>query len=180
VSADSLLCAVYLGLGTNLAPERHLRAAVLALAEWGEVRAVSPVYRTTPVGYADQPDYLNAALLLATALSPVAIWDTMIPRIEASLGRKRSENRNAPRTIDIDLLLYGDLVTTVGRHELPNPDLLTRSFSAVPVADLSPSLRHPVTGQTMAEIADRLRTGAPLTRLNWSLADFLDNETLHR
>lgn len=150
-----------LALGSNLnAPADRLADAVRALRGLGEVVALSSVYRTEPVGFADQPDFLNQVCVLRTALAPAALLEAT-QRIERSMGRERSF-RNAPRIIDIDLLDHG----AGGKEEadlvLPHPRLQERAFVLVPLAEAAPAWRHPRTGRTAAEM---LQEGGPWPRV---------------
>jgi len=159
---DGTPARAYLSLGSNIDPEVHLPAAVRELSHYGRVVRTSRVWQTPPVGFAGQSDYLNAAVLLETPLSPADLRDNAIDAIERRLGRVRDpQNVNAPRTIDIDIVLYNRDVIVVGNRRIPHPDLLTRAFVAIPVAELDPEARHPETGQTLAEIAAALRAGVP-------------------
>jgi 2-amino-4-hydroxy-6-hydroxymethyldihydropteridine diphosphokinase len=150
----------YLSLGSNIQPEQNLPAAVRALSEFGRVQSVSRVWESPPFGvtrHADSANFLNGAILLETDLSASAIYDELIPQIEQKLGRVRDpRDKNAPRTIDIDLSLFNDEMLTVGRHVIPDPAILTRGFVAQPLAEVAPDYRHPVTQRTLAEIADEL------------------------
>jgi 2-amino-4-hydroxy-6-hydroxymethyldihydropteridine diphosphokinase len=145
----------YLSLGSNIQPERNLPAAVAQLAQFGQVRAVSTVWETLPVGFNDQPNFLNAAVLLETDLSAVALRQEAIAGVEMALGRVRTKNKNAPRTIDIDIMLFNhEVIQLKGRH-IPDPEVLERPFVAVPLAEIAPDYVHPETGQTLREIAGR-------------------------
>jgi 2-amino-4-hydroxy-6-hydroxymethyldihydropteridine diphosphokinase len=145
----------YLALGSNIEPERNLRAAVVQLAQFGRVRATSRVWQTAPIGYVDQPDFLNAAVLLETHLSAQALREQAIAQIETALGRVRTENKNAPRTIDIDIMLFNKDVLTVGQRRIPDPEVLERPFVAIPLAEIAPDYVHPQTGRTLREIANQ-------------------------
>ncbi len=145
----------YLSLGSNIEPERHLPEAVAHLAQYGYVRAVSAVWETRPVGFSDQPNFLNAALLLETDLSAQALREEAIASIEAALGRVRAKNKNAPRTIDIDIMLFNHDTLQVGRRRIPDPEVLERPFVAIPLAEIAPDYIHPQTGQTLRDIARR-------------------------
>ena len=126
-------------LGSNLGDSiQTLRQAVQALQALPgtQVCAVSSVYRTVPVGYADQPDFYNAVVALQTSLSPHALLGACLG-IEATLGRKRSF-ANAPRTLDLDLLWYADTVMQSTELTLPHPRMLQRAFVLVPLAQLFP------------------------------------------
>jgi 2-amino-4-hydroxy-6-hydroxymethyldihydropteridine diphosphokinase len=145
----------YLSLGSNIAPERNLPAAVRRLAAFGKVLAVSSVWESRPVGLADQPDYLNAALLLETTLTALELRETAIAAIETELGRVRTGNKNSPRTIDIDIMLFNRDILRVGRRRIPDPEVLERPFVAIPLAEIAPGYVHPETGETLATIAAR-------------------------
>ncbi|HEV2131036.1 MAG TPA: 2-amino-4-hydroxy-6-hydroxymethyldihydropteridine diphosphokinase, partial [Longimicrobiaceae bacterium] len=121
---------------------------------------VSSVYRSAPVGYRDQPDFFNLACGGVTHLSPPELLATT-QEIEYSLGRARSF-RNAPRTIDIDLLAYGDLVLDTPELTLPHPRLPERAFVLLPLAEVAPDWRHPVLDSTAAEL---LAAAGPLERI---------------
>lgn len=147
----------YLSLGSNIDPEYHLSAAAAMLAEYGRLSRTSTVWETAPIGYANQPSFLNAAILLRTELPAVRIVDEVIPRIESILGRVRdSSNPNGPRTIDIDLSLYNHEIAVIGGHSIPDPDILKRPFLAMSLSELDADYLHPVTQKTLAEIAKDL------------------------
>lgn len=153
---------VYLLLGSNIDRERNLPEAVRLLCQMTDVVAVSTVYETAPVGLTAQPSFFNAAAHIRTSLSPSAIKQMIIQPIEHTLKRVRLPDKNAPRTIDLDIVLYNlEILEYDGRH-IPDPDLLLFSHVAVPVAELAPTLRHPETGATLKEIAEGLIAAAPL------------------
>jgi 2-amino-4-hydroxy-6-hydroxymethyldihydropteridine diphosphokinase len=143
----------YLSLGSNIEPERNLPAAVTQLARFGRIRAVSTVWQTAPIGFADQPDFLNAAALLETPLSAQALREQVIVQIEQNLNRVRTANKNAPRTIDIDIMLFNHDVLSLGRRRIPDPEVLERPFVVIPLAEIAPDYVHPQTGQTLEQIA---------------------------
>jgi 2-amino-4-hydroxy-6-hydroxymethyldihydropteridine diphosphokinase len=155
VGGDTRLNDAYLSLGSNIDPELNLPAAVRELARFGRVVAVSSVWESPPEGFAEQPYFLNAALLLETPLSAAELKERAIAGIEAQLGRTRSANRNAPRTIDIDIMLFNHDRLTLGRRTIPDAEVLERPFVAIPLAEIAPAYRHPVTGETLAAIAGR-------------------------
>jgi 2-amino-4-hydroxy-6-hydroxymethyldihydropteridine diphosphokinase len=152
----------YIGLGSNIEPEANLRAAVTLLVASPDVRvtALSPVYRTPPWGPVPQAHFLNAAAALETALAPEALLDALLG-IETQRGRDRSPQavRWGPRTLDLDLLLYGDVVLDTARLIVPHPRLAERAFALVPLCDLAPGLRHPVLGRTLRELLAQVDAG---------------------
>lgn len=146
----------YLSLGSNIDKERNIARAVELLAEMVTVRAVSPVYETAPAGDAKQEPFLNAAVIVEMDRPPEALKRDVLAVVEERLGRRRTADKNAPRTIDLDIVLYDDVVTQVSGRAIPDPELLVRPHVAVPLADIAPDYVHPVTGQTLREIAEQV------------------------
>jgi 2-amino-4-hydroxy-6-hydroxymethyldihydropteridine diphosphokinase len=146
----------YVGLGANLGDrDATLRRALeLLAAEPGvELVAVSAVRETDPVGYADQPPFLNAVAAVETELPPRALLDRLLA-IECALGRARTGPRFGPRTIDLDLLLHGDAVVDEPGLTLPHPRLHERRFALEPLAELDPHLEIPRRGHVEALLAE--------------------------
>jgi 2-amino-4-hydroxy-6-hydroxymethyldihydropteridine diphosphokinase len=144
---------VVIALGSNIAPEFNLPRAVDAIGDVTRVVKCSTVWQSAPVGFSEQPDFCNAAVLIETELTPHSLKAELL-RIEAELGRVRDpRNKNGPRTIDLDLALYADDVIDDPVITVPDPEILHRPFLAVPVAELVPLMPHPVTGKLMAVIA---------------------------
>jgi 2-amino-4-hydroxy-6-hydroxymethyldihydropteridine diphosphokinase len=145
---------VYLALGSNLG-DRHgnLTAAIRGLPAAGvEVVRESPIYETEPVGYTNQRWFLNMVVEAETILFPLQLL-TRTGKIERALGRVRTIP-NGPRTLDIDILLYGNAVVNTGRLQIPHPRMHERRFVLAPLADLAPDLRHPGTRQTVRQMLD--------------------------
>ncbi len=141
----------YVGLGANLGdPSATLRAAFGALANLPESRVVhcSSLYRTAPVGNTDQPEFINAVAALETTLAPESLLDALLD-IEARFGRIRAE-KNGPRTLDLDLLLYNSQQLDLPRLTLPHPRLHLRAFVLQPLAELAPDLQLPGRGSIAA------------------------------
>jgi 2-amino-4-hydroxy-6-hydroxymethyldihydropteridine diphosphokinase len=152
---------VVLLLGSNINKERNLPAAVRLLAAEATVSAVSPVYESSPVGSPETPTFFNAAALIQTEKSAVELKDSLIGSIERRLGRIRQADKNAPRTIDLDIVLYDDAILDYtpadgSTRHIPDPDLLRFTYCTLPVADLLPEMKHPETGETLRAIAGRL------------------------
>ena len=155
----------YLLLGSNIEPERNLPDAVRALREYGRIVAVSPVFESAPAGFLNQGNFLNAAVLLETRLSANDLRHGAIAAIERKLGRVRDPgNKNAPRTIDIDVALFNRDVLHGGGLSIPDPNILDRLFVARPLAELDAAYLHPEQHATLGDIAKALETaGAAIT-----------------
>jgi 2-amino-4-hydroxy-6-hydroxymethyldihydropteridine diphosphokinase len=157
---------VYVAMGSNLGDrDAHLAAGIAALrgTEGIEVVAISPLYETDPVGPPPQGFYLNGAIQLATSLDPDALLDRLL-EIEAAEGRTRGVDRNVPRTLDLDLLLYGDRKWTGPDLEVPHPRLAERPFVLEPLCDLAPDFIHPILEETIEVLARRVRDPAAVRR----------------
>lgn len=147
-STDRGSSDVYLGLGSNLDAERHIRAGVDALQdEFGTVR-VSPVYRSRAVGF-DGQDFLNCAARVQTRMTPLEL-KAWLTALEDRYGRDRSQPKFSDRSLDIDILLYGDFAGEAEGLKLPRDEILKYAHVLKPLADLAPEVRHPVTGVTLA------------------------------
>ncbi|HSJ53009.1 MAG TPA: 2-amino-4-hydroxy-6-hydroxymethyldihydropteridine diphosphokinase, partial [Anaerolineae bacterium] len=126
------------------------------LAERCELLAVSRAYESAPAGTAGGPNFINGAVLVGTGLDAAALKERVLLDIEAALGRQRTADKNAPRTVDLDISLFNDDILFLGERRVPEPDILRHAHVARPLADLAPHYRHPETGQTLLEIADNL------------------------
>ena len=143
----------YLSLGSNIEPEMNLSAAVAMLAELTTLKAVSSVWETLPLGMTNQPNFLNAAALIETELTAEQLKAQLLSPIEQKLGRVRQANKNAPRPMDIDLMLFNRQIFQLGDRHIPDPEVLERPFVAIPLAEIAPDYVHPKTGQSLKEIA---------------------------
>ncbi len=150
---------VFLGLGSNLGDrEGYLRRALDAVAAWAgvELKAVSSLYETDPVGPQDQGRFLNAVAELDVSAEPESFLDDLLA-LELRLGRVR-EGRWGPRVIDLDLLLWGQRVINKETLVIPHPEMANRGFVLIPLAEIAPGAIHPVLGSSAAELAARVST----------------------
>jgi len=157
---------VFVALGSNLGDREALLALALRelrASEATRVVAVSPVFETDPVGPPPQGPYLNAVVEVRTGLVPRALLARLLA-IEAGAGRERLGARHAARTLDLDLLLYGDLVLEAPGLALPHPRLAERAFVLEPLCALAPGLVHPVLRETVAALAARVRDPTAVRR----------------
>lgn len=169
---DAAPATVLLVLGSNIEPRRNLERAMARLAEELEVEAVSSVWESEPHGAPGTPRFLNAAVRISCSLGPLALR-SLLRGIEAELGRRRVDDRNAPRTIDLDIAVYGRRVIDDRRTGLriPDPQIPQRAYLAVPLAEVGPELVLPGSGERLADIAERLACDAEsLRRLDLDLA----------
>lgn len=144
---------VYLSLGSNIEPEKNMRAAVEMLATLAGLRAVSSVWETLPLGTTDQPNYLNAAAVVETELTAKQFKRRVIRPIERALGRVRTADKFGPRSIDIDIILFNRDIFELDNHPIPNRELVERPFVGIPLAEIAPDYIHPETGQSLSEMA---------------------------
>src|ERR1039458_6509744 len=159
------MALAYIALGANLSspsgpPDATLAAALEHIRSLGRVTACSSLYSTEPVGLADQPRFFNAVIALETDLAPRPLLDALLS-IERLFGRDRSGAvPNGPRTIDLDILLYEDLILTEPGLEIPHPRLPERAFVLVPLAEIAPDFRIPPSGLTAAQLLANLNPRA--------------------
>lgn len=155
--ADAPQSIAFIALGSNLGNrEEHLRGALLSLRHLGKLNRISSFYETEPVGDVAQPDFLNAVAELQTQLPPKELLSALL-RIEQEHGRDRSVSLpKGPRTLDLDLLSYDNVVTTTPTLTLPHPALAERSFVLAPLVEIAPEWRHPVSGKTATQLLAEL------------------------
>lgn len=163
---------VLLALGSNIDPEVHLFAALDALDEIFGIEAASAIYEADPVGAPGTPAFLNAAVRIRTTDPPGPLKREILRPLEARLGRTRGPDRNAPRTIDIDVALVDGWARRAGaaEPELPDPEIVERAHLALPLADVASELVHPDEGVTLGEIAGRFADADGIRRrddLRW-------------
>lgn len=139
-----------ISIGSNVEPEFHLRSAVHVLRQQFDEVELSPVYQSKALGF-DGADFLNLVATARTEETPAGVV-TRLREIEAENGRDRASARFSPRTLDLDLLLYGDEILNGPSLRLPRAEIIEHAFVLRPLADLWPNARHPVLGQTYAQL----------------------------
>jgi 2-amino-4-hydroxy-6-hydroxymethyldihydropteridine diphosphokinase len=156
----------YIGMGANIpgpagAPQATLAAALRRLSSISRVVCCSSLYSTEPVGFSDQPRFVNAVVALETDFSPAALLDTLL-RIEREFGRDRSAGiLNGPRTLDLDILLYGDFVLHESNLDIPHPRLAERAFVLVPLHEIASNLRVVPLQRTVTQLLQDLSSEFP-------------------
>jgi 2-amino-4-hydroxy-6-hydroxymethyldihydropteridine diphosphokinase len=168
VPAWQKLPIFYLSLGSNVGQrERHLRDAITRLKSAGRVASISSFYETEPVEVPaelrNQPWFLNCVVGLETTLSPAELIETTL-QIERDLGRVRNQSKG-PRTIDIDILLFGDAVIESPKLTIPHPAMHLRRFVLQPLVEIAPEICHPVLGKTARELLEELPPGQEVKRV---------------
>ena len=151
------MAAAYIALGSNLGDRAQtLSFAIDRLGRLGTVTARSSFYETEPVGFQDQPPFLNAVVAVETDLEPFDLLCGMLA-MEREFGRDRNHSvLNGPRTLDLDLLMMGDCVVASTELSLPHPALAQRRFVLAPLAEIAPLLRHPLLKHNMTELLELL------------------------
>ncbi len=146
----------FIGVGSNIEPERNVRAAILRLARDTRLVGLSMVYRTEALSRPEQEPYLNCVAEVETEALPLEVKHAILRPIESSLGRRRTGDKYASRTIDLDLIVYDDLVLDEPEMRLPDPDILVRPFLAIPLFELAPGLVLPGFGLPIRDVAASL------------------------
>jgi 2-amino-4-hydroxy-6-hydroxymethyldihydropteridine diphosphokinase len=160
-----MLQRVYLSIGSNVGDrEAHLREAITRMGVEGRLLAVSSMYETEPVEFTDQPWFLNCAIAIETSETPEKLVAALL-RIEREMGRKRTQKKG-PRTIDLDILLFGDLILNSPDLTIPHPAMHERRFVLEPMAEIAPEVAHPVLKKTVRKFLEELPAGQIVRKLN--------------
>ena len=164
VQLNRMTNVAYLSLGSNIGDrEDQLRRAISRLAEHGRVLRVSSFYETEPVEVSDQPWFVNCAVALETTDPPEELMRALLA-IEREMGRERIR-RKGPRTVDIDILLYGDRVVNRAELTVPHSAMAQRRFVLKPLAEIAAEVRHPVLKKTVSELLEELPAGQSVRRM---------------
>jgi 2-amino-4-hydroxy-6-hydroxymethyldihydropteridine diphosphokinase len=154
----------YLSLGSNIGDrEAQLRQAIARLEATGHITAISSLYETEPVEFTQQALFLNCAAGLETSLAPEELMSRLL-KIERELGRERAQKKG-PRTIDIDILLFGDMVMNSPELTIPHPAMTGRLFVLEPLAEIAPEVVHPVLQKTVRQLLAELPPGQNVWKL---------------
>ncbi|HVP16689.1 MAG TPA: 2-amino-4-hydroxy-6-hydroxymethyldihydropteridine diphosphokinase [candidate division Zixibacteria bacterium] len=151
------MTVAFLSLGSNIEPEKNMLEAVRLLSHHVKVLKASTVYLTEPLQGKSQPEYYNCVIKVETDIEPLKLKFDVLRPIEAELGRKRIKDKFASRTIDIDIILYGNLAVSTKELVLPDPDIQERAFLAIPLCEIEPDLVLPVANKPIREVADRFK-----------------------
>ena len=144
---------VFIAIGSNIEPAENVRKAIPLLAREARIVAVSTFYRTKPLDRPGQPDFYNGVVEIETDTPPLELKQDVLRRIEQELWRTWDADKRSARTIDLDIVVYGDLVLAEGNVRIPDPEIAVRPFLAIPLAELAPGMLLPDTGRGVAEIA---------------------------
>jgi 2-amino-4-hydroxy-6-hydroxymethyldihydropteridine diphosphokinase len=150
-----LLATVYLSLGSNLGDRlQYLKEAIqrIEAPDRISIKKISPMYETAPVGYKNRPQFLNLVLKVNTSLKPLPLLECLLT-IEEKMGRKRS-GKWGPRNIDVDILLYDDLIVNSDQLTIPHPRMHERRFVLVPLAQIAPKLLHPLLKKNVSKLLE--------------------------
>jgi len=150
------MARAFIGIGSNIDPAENVQAAIRSLAQKTHLVGISMVYCTDALGRPEQPPYYNCVVEIETEALPTEVKHGILRTIENNLGRKRTEDKYAPRTIDLDLIVYGDLTMDAEGIKLPDPEILERPFLAIPLFELAPDMVLAGYGLRIGEIAAKL------------------------
>jgi len=164
------MVVAYIGVGSNIRPEKNIRRALRLLATQVTINAISTFYRTEPVDRPGQPFFCNGVVRIATDIPPAGLKERVLREIESRLDRRRTGDKSAPRTIDLDILLYGDQVIAGNGLSIPDPSIARRPFLAFPLRELAPDLVLPDSGQPLNEVVGAMTAGGMEPLVDFTLA----------
>jgi 2-amino-4-hydroxy-6-hydroxymethyldihydropteridine diphosphokinase len=151
------MARAFIGVGSNIEPAENVKKALRLLASQVRIAGISTVYSTKAESRPEQPSYYNCVVEIKTDIPPIELKQTVLRKIESELSRKRTKDKFAPRTIDLDLIIYGDLVQNTGDLILPDPQIITRPFLAIPLFELEPDLILPAAGLPIKNVVAQLK-----------------------
>lgn len=151
------MTTAFISMGSNIAPEKNIVEALKLLSSHVKILKVSTVYLTEPLQGKSQPKYYNCVVKIETETEPRNLKVDVLKPIERKLGRERTEDKYASRTIDLDLIAYGDLRLNTKELVIPDPEIQKRAFLAVPLCEIEPGLQLPGWDKSIEEIADSFR-----------------------
>jgi 2-amino-4-hydroxy-6-hydroxymethyldihydropteridine diphosphokinase len=154
----NVMTRAFIGIGSNIAPEENIRKALRQLGQPTRLVSISTFYRVPAIDRPEEPAFYNGVVAIDTDLPPARLKSEVLRPIEAALGRHRSADKYASRTIDLDLLLYGDYVVSTGDLSLPHPEILKRAFISIPLCELAPDLVLPGSGVPIRQVAGQFPT----------------------
>ncbi len=153
------MAAVFIGIGSNIDPLANISLALRLLSKCARMTGVSTFYETAPIGSPESPKFVNGVVRVETRIRPRKLKFNVLRWLEVSMGRERTSDKCAPRPIDLDILVYGNLFINEPGLVIPDPDIRNRAFVARGLYELCPGLRLSDDGESIAAIADRLDTG---------------------
>jgi 2-amino-4-hydroxy-6-hydroxymethyldihydropteridine diphosphokinase len=148
------MARAFIGVGSNISPEENICDGLRRIAECARLVSISTFYRQPAIDRPEDPDFYNGVIEIDTDLPPTILkWQVLRP-IEAALGRRRTGDKYAPRTIDLDLLLYDDCVISSNDLVIPDPDILKRAFITIPLCEIAPNLILPASALSIRQLAE--------------------------
>ena len=165
---DYSIAEAFIGVGSNIRPERNITDALARLSKHVDIKGISTFYKTTPILRKDQDDYFNGVWQISTSMSPEKLKFDVLRKIEQELHRNRESDKYASRTIDLDILLFGDLIIQEENLIIPDPDIYKRSFIAFPLYELHPALIMPDTKKPLIDILSALSKDSMIPDLTFT------------
>ena len=158
------MAEAYIAVGSNVRPENNIPEAVELLSYLFTITGISSFYRNPPLGKSEQDDFVNGMIRIETVFPPLTLKTDMLMELEEKLERVRTEDKDAPRTIDLDLVLYGEELLKDPSLILPAPDLLKRNFLYVPLLEIAPDILFPGTDRKVSGLIPKgkVKTGLKL------------------